>query len=378
MKGLVKKHKKWLGIGAAFILIIAVYYIVSSNIAKGKKPNAVPPVAVSVVPVMLKDMKLVLRDVGTVTVDQSVGLRARIDSQIMEVKFKDGDYVRKGDILFILDDRALTAQRDEMKANVARDKAQLENLRLQYQRLQGLAAKGYVSKADLDNARAAYEAQRASVVATEASLENITAQLEYTRITAPISGRTGTISVTVGNTVKANDTGVLVTINQTQPILVQMTLPQAYFDKVRDAMEEGKVAVTASREGNKETSTGTLSYIDNMVNQSSGTFVTRAIFPNEDELLWPGMFVTVAITLGEEKQVPVIPEVAVQHGQSEDYVFVIADNKAHLRPVKVSRLQEGLAVISEGLKEGEQVATDGMMSLKEGSVVNVKGGNGVM
>ena len=357
-------------VGAVAVMLIASWFM----LAGGKKEApAMPAVVVSTVEILRKDVPLTIQEIGTVTAYETVGVRSRIDSQVVvEVKFHDGDLVHKDDLLFLLDDRTLVAQRDQIRANLQRDKAQLENLHLQYTRMQDLASKGYVSASDLDNARAAYEVQKATVEATDASLKNILVQLQYTRITAPITGRTGTIMVTAGNTVKANDSGSLVTINQIQPIRVQMTLSQDYFEAVRNAMTKGKVKVTAMRENSKQVSEGTLEYVDNAVNQSSGTFITRAVFANSDETLWPGMFVTVSIILGSDTQVIAIPEVAVQHGQAGDYVFVIDQGKAKRQAVKVKRNQAGMVVIAEGLQEHQFVAVDGMLSLKDGATVTVK------
>ncbi len=336
------------------------------------KTNAPPSVLVRVAPAERKDIPLILREVGNVVPYESVAVRARLDSQVLEVKFKDGDAVNKGDLLFVLDDRSLKAQENELQANLRRDVAQLENLRMQYERASALLKKNFESPANLDTAKAAYKAQEAVVNATQAMLDKARVQLDYTQILAPIGGRTGTINFTSGNTVKANDTQPLVVINQIKPIRVKMSLSQNYFDAVRSAMQAGTVDVTALREGSAEASRGTLEYIDNAVDQATGTFVARATFPNEDEGLWPGMFVNITLTLGEEKQALVLPEVAVQHGQAGDYVFVIADGKASKRDIKVARMHEGAAVIAEGLQEGEQAATDGLMSLKDGAVVSIQ------
>jgi multidrug efflux system membrane fusion protein len=329
-------------------------------------------VIVSVAPAAQKDVPLALKNVGTVVTNDSVAVRSRLDSQVVEVKFKDGDYVQQGDLLFLLDDRSLKAQLGELKANVERDRAQLNNLKLQYERIRQLTGKGYESQASADNAKAAYEAALGSANASEAAMENVRVQLEYTRITAPISGRTGTINITVGNTVKANDTQALVIINQVKPIRVQVALPQRYLDAVRESMAKGAVPVDATREGSTDVSKGTLEYIDNAVDQSTGTFAARATFPNDDEALWPGMFVNLTLVLGEEKNVITIPEEAIQHGQSGDFVFVIAGGKAAKRAVKIARLQEGTAVVESGLTKGEFVAIDGIMSLADGSAVTVK------
>ncbi len=323
-----------------------------------KNANQKPPVPVSVAAVKLQDVPLTLHDVGTVVTYQSVAIRSRLDSQITQVNFHDGDYVQKGQLLFVLDER-------QLKADRARDAAQLENLRRQFIRAKELAAKGYVAQADLDAAKAAYESQQAAV----ASLQT---QLEYARILAPISGRTGTIGITVGNTVKNND-APLVTINQVKPIRVQVSLPQHNLQAVRDAMARGKVTVEALPEGSTAgPARGTLEYIDNAVDQSTGTFAARASFPNDDEKLWPGMFVTFALMLGDEKGVLTVPEIAVQHGQDGDYAFVLAGGKAAKRTIKVERIENGTAIVASGLKAGEQVAIDGMMMLADGAAVSVK------
>lgn len=347
---------------------LAYHYFFSGNDNSGK----LPPILVKIAIAARQDVPLEIQEVGSAIPYESVAVRSRIDSQLREVRFKDGDAVKQGDLLFVLDDRELLAQQKELEANIARERARFENLRLQYERTKGLTSKGYESKANLDNARAAYEAQRASLTASEATLESINVHLEYTRIVAPISGRTGTISTTVGNNVRANDAQPMVTINQIQPIRVQTALSQNYFDAIRNAMDSGEVLVSASREGSVSITQGKLEYIDNTVEPSTGTFVARALFANEEETLWPGMFVNLVLMLGDEKQALIVPEVAVQHGQNGDFVFVIDALKAIKRPVKIARMVQDLAVISEGVKEGEQVAVDGMMSLKDGSDVTIQ------
>lgn len=368
MKLLLKNRKLWLVAAAA---VIGWWWWQSAG--DGGMDNRAA-VAVQVAPVEQRDMPIALKNVGTVVTYDSVAVRARLDSQVMEVAFKDGDYVEKGDLLFVLDDRALKARLGEMEANLKRDQAQLTNLRQQYERVRQLADKEYETQANLDAAKAAYEAQAATFGATEAAIENIRVQLEYTRITAPISGRTGTINITVGNTVKANDTQALVVINQVKPIRVQVSLPQRYLNHVRESMAQGQVTVTALREGSAAPSYGTLEYIDNAVDQSTGTFAARASFPNEDEALWPGMYVNLILVLGEEKNALVVPEVAIQHGQEGSFVFVVNDDKAVKRPVGIARLQDSTAVIESGVVAGERVVVDGLMSLVDGSPVTVQAG----
>lgn len=329
------------------------------------------PVSVSVAAVVRADVPFELSAVGNAVTYQSVGLRSRMDSQLMDVKFHDGDYVNQGDLLFVLDDRALTAQVRQLQANLARDRAQLDNFKRQYTRKKSLADRGYETASNLDDSKAQYDVQNATVAATAASIESLKVQLEYTKILAPISGRTGTINSTVGNTVKANDTMPLVTINQVKPIRVQISIPQKYLDPLRQALASGVVEVAALHEGVKIPSSGKLDYLDNTIDNTTGTFMARASFANESEALWPGMFVTTNVRLSDEKNALTIPEVAVQHGQDGDFLFVITDGKAEKRPIKVERLQGGLAVIETGVKEGERVAVDGMLKLENGTVVSI-------
>ncbi|MDD9900060.1 MAG: efflux RND transporter periplasmic adaptor subunit [Alphaproteobacteria bacterium] len=329
------------------------------------------PVVVSIVPVQREDVPLSLSAIGNAVTYQSVAVRARIDSQLMTVSFKDGDYVEEGDLLFTLDDRAIKAQLRQQEANLARDRAQMQNLKRQYDRKKNLADKGFETTSNLDEARAQYEVQQATIKATEAAIENLKVQLQYTEIHAPISGRTGTINVTVGNNVRPGDSMPLVTINQVKPIRAQVSIPQKYLPAVREAMRVGSVPVHARGDGGGAKAEGVLDYIDNMIDASTGTFTARASFANENEALWPGMFVTATIDIGLEKNRLTVPEVAIQHGQSGDFVFVIAENTAHKKSITVDRMYRGTAVIGSGLDGTEQVAVDGLMRLEEGASVTV-------
>lgn len=344
----------------------------------GAKSGPTGPAATNVVVATAtkKQVPITLHAVGTVVAYESVAIRSRIDSQVVAVHFKDGDEVKKGDLLFELDDKSLRAQAAQLEANIARDRATLENARRQSSRADALVAKGFATKASVDDATANLGVAQASLSASIAALDNIKVLIGYTRITAPISGRTGTINVTLGNNVKANDSQALVTINQLKPIRVQAALPQNYFESVRSAMQAGTVTVRAMQQNDTKgeqgaLAEGALDYIDNAVDQATSTFATRAGFPNEDERLVPGMFVTATMTLGSEASALTVPEVAVQHGQNGDYVFVIVSDKAIKRDIVVDRMQDDMAVIASGLEEGTQVAIDGMLGLKDGATVAI-------
>ncbi|MBI1214989.1 MAG: efflux RND transporter periplasmic adaptor subunit [Alphaproteobacteria bacterium] len=329
------------------------------------------PVPVTIAAAKRQDVPVTISSVGTVVPFQTVNIKSRLDSQIMAIRFHDGDEVKKGDVLFQLDDRALKAQLAQAQADLARDQAQLENLKWQLDRNKQLIGQKAISEQAFKSSKAAADAQAASVQADEAAISNLNVQIGYTTITAPIDGRTGTINVTLGNNVKANDTGALVTINQIRPILVQASLPQKTFTELRAAMQAGPVPVTARVKPDGEDVSGTLKYIDNMVDQGTGTYATRATFDNPDEKLWPGMLVPIVIRTGTDEHALVIPEVAVQSTAGRDFVFVIKNGKAERRPVTVTRIQGDIALVGGGLKAGEQVATDGMLLLTDGAAVSV-------
>jgi len=362
-------HRTLLAVCAGVIGIVVFSYFKSAP--QNLPEAALPAVPVSVASVVSQDIPLQIQAVGTVMPFQSVAIKSRIESQIVAVKFRDGDVVKKGDLLFVLDDRTIKAQLDKAKAELVRDKAQLEDLKLQYERNKSLTEGRAISKQVVESSKFAVQAQTALVTADMAAVDNISVQLGYTQILAPIDGRTGTITSTVGNNVKVNDVP-LVTINQIQPILVQSSLPQGSFDEVRRAMHAGAVAVTAIMENSAAVAAGTLEYIDNTIDKSTGTFVARALFANADEALWPGMLVSVMLTIGQDENAIVIPEVAVQNSYSGDFVFVIAEEKAQKRAITVKRNIESMAIISAGLKVGETVATDGMLSLSDGTTVSIR------
>ncbi len=344
--------------------------------ADQQKAQATP---VTVTPVILQSIPRQIRALGTVIPFQAVALTARINSQIVAVKFNAGDAVKAGQILFLLNDRTLKAQLAQAQAAVQDDRAQIENLQRQYDRARQGVEKGFFSQADADNARAALDAKKAAVAADAAAVQDFQAQLSYTVIASPIDGRTGTINFTLGNTVPANGATPLVTINQVEPISVQVPLPQDSYDAIRaaqraDGAKQGAsgVSVTATRAGTGKVAKGVLNYIDNTIDSATGTFTARASFPNPDDMLWPGMLANITIDLDAGTPALVIPAVAVQHDQSgNDFVFVAAGGTAEKRPVKVERQQDDKAIIADGVKENDSVVTDGMMALKDGAAVSV-------
>ncbi len=340
----------------------------------GDKTNVHGDLPVNVVTAIIeqKNLPLDLKVVGNVVPNQSVAIKSRMDSVIMEVRFKDGDNVKKGDVLFVLDRRTLEAQLQSLTSNLARDRALLEDARLKYDRSRDLKIKGYETAANFDTAKATYEGQQAMIAVDQAAIDSAKVQLGYTVITAPIDGRAGTINLTVGNTVKANDAQPLVTINEIRPIRAQLAVPQMFLAPLRSAMAGGTPDVLATINNDTHAAQGRLTYIDNQIDEASGTFVARATFENSDERLWPGMFVNLTVRLGVQMDALCVSETAVQHGQSGDYVFVVSGGKAIKTGVTVTRTQDGLAVVSGDVKAGDTVVVDGALTLKDGGTVSVR------
>lgn len=343
----------------------------SGEPAKQAMP-ARPPVLVKVARAERTTVPFRVRAPCLVIPSETVEVHARLDSQVMEVHFKEGDMVHQGQLLFSLDDRTLNADLRRQEATLATMEAELANARRQFDRARKLAAGGFESTAELDKARADFESGDARTAATRADIDRLHVQLGYTKITAAIDGRAGVINATVGNTVKANDAGTpLVTINRVSPVRVQCGLPQQALAPLRDLMAKNAVTARAIRDGVEIGEQGRIEFIDNNINRTTATFECRAEFTNADEALWPGMIVELVLGLGQDEGVIAIPEIAVQHAASGDFVFVIDQNTSHRRPLVVRRYGEGLAVVSEGLKDGELVAIDGMLSLSEGSPVEI-------
>ena len=329
-------------------------------------------VNVSAVKAVRQDVPTQISLVGTVVAMESVTVKSRIDSQVVQVLFKDGDYVKEGQPLFVLDDRTIKAQLSELEASVAKEKAQLVNVKRQYERAQKLMRTNVVSQAQVDETRAGYEAQMAQMEAAQATLDNAAVLLTYTTITAPISGRTGTITVTRGNTVKANDTGGLVTINRINPIRVQFAIPQRYYPQVKKGMtQEAGLAIHAQHAESQESVSGKMDYIENAIDTSSGTFAARANFDNKNETLWPGMFVKIILDLGVVKNALTVPAVAVQGDENHRFIYKIEGNKALRTEVETSATSNDMTIITSGLKENDMVITDGMLRLVDGAPVNI-------
>ena len=334
-----------------------------------------PAVPVAIGTVVQKAMPIEISVIGAAEAFSSVAIRAQTTGQLTSVNFTEGEDVKAGQVLFTLDRRPLEAALQQAQANLDRDQAQAANAVQQAKRYDELAARGIATREQVDTSRTAVAALNATVEADKAAVENAKVQLQYATITAPISGRTGALMVHEGNLVRANDQTPLVVINQIVPMSVSFAIPEARLPELKKYMAAGALRVTANPPNDDAApAVGTITFVDNAVDQTTGTIKVKGTFPNTDRRLWPGQYVNVVVTLTMDPEAVVVPSVAVQTGQQGQYVFVVnAEQKVDLRPVTVKRTSATETVIESGLKPGETVVTDGHLRLVPGSRITVKG-----
>jgi multidrug efflux system membrane fusion protein len=341
----------------------------------GRGGGAAAAVPVTVAQVVQKSMPIEITVIGAAEPYSSVSIRSQITGQMTAVNFTEGDDVKAGQVLFALDRRPLEAALEQAKANLDRDIAQAANAAAQFKRFQELADRGIATKEQVDTARTSMTALNATVNADRAALENAQVQLQYATITATISGRTGALQVHEGNLVRANDQTPLVVINQIAPISVTFAIPEARLPELKRYMARGALRVTATPPKDEAPpAVGRISFVDNQVDQTTGTIKLKGTFPNDDRRLWPGQFLNVTVTLTNETTAIVVPTAAVQTGQQGQYVFVVKDDRTvEMRSVVVSRTSAAETVLANGVKPGETVVTDGHLRLVPGSLISVKG-----
>ena len=342
-----------------------------SNGGGGQRQPAVP---VTVAPVVKKPMPLQISVIGAAEAFSTVAVHAQITGELMSVNFNEGDDVKMGQILFTLDHRPLEAALQQAEANLARDLAQAANARAQAVRYQDLAERGIATREQVGTMSTTAEALEATVGADRAAVENAKVQLQYATIASPLSGRTGALMVHAGNLVRANDAAPLVIINQVAPINVSFGIPESQLPDFKRYLAQRSLHVEA-RPPNETgpASTGRISFVDNAVDQTTGTIKIKGTFPNDDRRLWPGQFVNIIVTLTTDAAAVVVPTVAVQAGQQGQYVFVVKpDETVDLKPVTVARTSGAETIIKDGLQAGETVITDGQIRLVPGSRISVK------
>jgi RND family efflux transporter MFP subunit len=330
-------------------------------------------VAVEIATAVKKSTPVQIEALGTVTPMASVAIKPRIDSEIIEIHFADGARVKQGDLLITLDARSIDAQILQAEGNIARDKAQLEGAERDIRRYTELVAKNATPVTNLDNAKTQAAVYAAAQKSDEAMLKNLQVQLSYAQIRAPISGRISAATVKVGNFVRSADLLPIATIIQTAPVYVTFPVGQVSLPALREAVAEDTSSVEAIIPGDAKRAVGRIAMIENTVDPGTGMVNVRAAMPNENELLWPGTLVQTQLKLRSEDAVTV-PSAAVQVSQTGNYVFVINDDKAQLRPVKVARVLGDVTVLESGVNDGERVVVDGHLQLTDGVRVAIRAG----
>jgi multidrug efflux system membrane fusion protein len=318
-----------------------------------------------------KDVPYRVESLGTVQPLVTVSIRSRVDSQVVKVHFEDGAKVNEGDLLFTLDSRSIDAQIQQAEATLALARSQLEKAERDRDRIAGLAAKGTLSQVQEADSKTNVEVLKATVAQNEANLQNLRVLRTYYDVKAPFTGRIGVANVRQGAIVRSADSGTpLATINQIAPIYVAFGVPERFIPELRTAGDKATVEVAFQNELNM--SGGKVAFIENTVDPQTGTILIRGIFQNADEKLWPGTLASVRVTLRVDPNLVTVPAEAVQSGQKGNFVFIVENNIARVRAVKVLRTADGEAILSEGLNGDETVVTDGQLSLRDGSRVEVK------
>lgn len=362
------------------VLIVAAVVIVAAATARalvkssGKGGPRAEIVPVSAAAVAKKSIPLTTRAIGNVEAYATVAIRALVSGELVKIHFKQGQEVRKGDLLFTIDPRPLQAAYDQAVGTLAKDKSTLANARALAARYEKLFNEGIASKEDWDQYRTSADTSAGLVAADEAAVENAKVQLSFATIRSPINGMAGNLLVYEGNLVKANDTTPLVTITQATPIYVTFAVPEGELAKVNRARAAGAVRVEAALPSDEaHPVAGVLSFVDNAVDSSTGTIRLKATYDNPERRLWPGQFVKVVLTTGVEADALVVPAQAIQTGQDGPYVYVVKDDMTvEPRPVKPGAASEGLVAIAKGLAAGERVVTDGQLRLFPGAKVEIK------
>ena len=340
----------------------------------GRAREAIP---VLVATAARKSMAIQLRAVGNVEAFSTVSVKSQVTGVLTQAHFKEGQNVKKGQLLFTIDPRPFEAVLKQAEANLARDVAQLQNAREQARRYAELFKKQYVSQEQYEQIRTNADALEAVVEADKAAVENAKVQLSYCYIYSPIDGQVGSLLVNEGNLVRVNDATPLVVINQVTPINVTFSVPEQNLADIRRHMADGqsqsRCADSSRTRGAR--SKAILAFVDNAVDRTTGTIKLKAEFKNGERRLWPGQFINVALTLSTQSDAVVVPAEAIQVGQEGQHVFVVKpDNSVEVRPVVVARTDAGEAVIAKGLQPGEQIVREGQFLLGPGSRIEVKDG----
>jgi multidrug efflux system membrane fusion protein len=355
----------------AFALTVAI--LVGGCSHSAKKEVAGVPVLVAQAAVTNVPVRIDPPPVGHVTAFSTVTVHSQIQGMISKIHFQEGQEVKQDDLLFTIDPRPSQAALDQARANLERDQAQLEYAKINFLREQKLFDQKLISQDELDTNRASMDALLGTVSADKAAISNALLNLDYCQIRAPIAGKTGSLQSFVGNVVKAPD-DTLLTITQIRPIYVVFAVPEQYLQEIKKQMRDKVLPVSVTFQNLAvPPPQGELTFIDNSVDETTGTILLKATFPNADNTLWPGQFVQVELTLSELTNAVVVPSQTVQNGQNGQFIYVLKpDQTVEERPVKIGIGIDGETVVETGLSAGETVVTDGQLRLAPGIKVTVK------
>jgi multidrug efflux system membrane fusion protein len=371
------RRKKILWVAALVVVLVAAVVFRGSfktTKAADSTKGGAPSIPVYTTKVAEEDVPTYLSGIGTVTPLYAVTVKARVDGQIEKVAYTEGQDVAAGSVLAQIDPRPLQAQLALVQAQKARDQAQLANALIDLERYTMLWKQDSISQQQLSTQQATVDQLKATVQADQAQIDAAKVQLDYTTIRAPISGRTGVRLVDPGNVVRAADATGIVNINQINPITVLFTLPEDRFQDVNRAMrEQGRNALEVqafAREDNTLLGNGKLVLVNNQIDTATGTVQLKAQFSNTAHKLWPGQYVNVHLVLGTRQRAATVPASVVQRGPNGMYAYVVAaDETVAVQPIKVGVIQDGKAIIEEGLQAGTRVVSDGQYKLKPGSKI---------
>jgi len=353
---------------AAYVLAACV--LVAGGSAR-LQAQSLPRVPVTVVKTLRQDVPIWLRGLGTVQAYYAVALRPRVDGTLTQVPVTEGQDVKQGALLAVIDPRPYQAVLDAAQAKRQQDQAQFENAQADLTRYASLARQDFASRQQVETQQASVKQFSATILGDQAQIEAAQLNLSFCYITAPFDGRVGLRNVDPGNVVRSSELTPILSITQVQPIAVTFTLPQEDLSEIVRAMRQHPLQVTAYAPDDKtELDRGTLLTVDNAIDAATGTIRMKAKFPNADHALWPGQFVHARLLIGVESKVAVVPSTAVQHGPDRLYVYQVQpDNTVSVQQVKVAREAEGLTVIAEGLADGATVVTEGQSRLQAGTPV---------
>jgi membrane fusion protein, multidrug efflux system len=360
--GLVLLSLCWLGCGG------------SDPKPASARANVVAVVPVSVASAEKRDIPYYLTGLGSVTAYYTVSVKSRVDGQLVQVNFKEGQNVKNGELLAVIDPRPYQNVLDQAQATLFKDQASLRDAKLNYERFKGLLqSSGAMSQQQVDTQQSTVDQLEGTVRNDQAAIDSAKLNLVYCHITAPVSGRIGLRQVDPGNIVHASDTNAMFVITQLQPIAVLFTLPEDNLPAVSRQMAKGLEVDAYSRDDQTKLATGKLLTIDNQIDQTTGTGRLKAVFDNKDNALWPNQFVNIRLLLEVRKDSTAIPAAAIQRGPQGTYVFVTkTDNTVDVRTVTVAFTQDNVAVIASGISPSEVVVTDGQDKLQQGSKIQVR------